>query len=55
MRFSIAQEVLEKLLNYMASKPFNEVAILIQAAQQDIKPIVEKVKEEKSTPIAKSK
>lgn len=40
MRFSVSKEVLEKIMNYIATKPFNEVAQLIQLAQQDIKPIV---------------
>ena len=41
MRFSIEQKILEEILNYMAEKPFNEVARLILEAQKDVKPVVE--------------
>ena len=41
MRHSIDSKLLEKILNYMASKPFNEVASLILEAQKDIKAITE--------------
>ena len=42
MRVSIEDKVLEKVLNYIATKPFNEVAKLIQEVQQDLKVIPEK-------------
>ena len=46
MRFSIDQKVLEKLVNYVAIKPYNEVAQIIAEVQRDIKPITEPTIEE---------
>lgn len=45
MRLSIEQEILEKALNYIASKPFREVAQIIAEVQKDIKPIEEEKEE----------
>lgn len=42
MRVSLEDKTLEKMLNYIATKPFNEVAKLIQEVQQDVKLIPEK-------------
>lgn len=41
MRFSIEQKVLESLINYVITKPYNEVAQIVAQAQADIKPIKE--------------
>lgn len=43
MRFSIEQKVLEKLLSFVATKPYSEVAKIIQEVQNDIKQIEEPV------------
>lgn len=45
MRFSIEQKLLENIVNYLVTKPYNEVQALIASVQQDIKP----VKEEKDS------
>lgn len=41
MRVSIEKNLAESLLNYLATKPFNEVWQLIGSLQQDIKPAPE--------------
>lgn len=45
MRFSIEQKLLKNIINYLATKPYNEVQTLIASIQQDIK----QIKEEKDS------
>lgn len=45
MEYKLTEETINKLLNYLASKPFAEVALLIKALQTAI-PIEEKAKKE---------
>jgi hypothetical protein len=40
-RFSIDQKVMEAAINYIASKPYKEVAQLIATINRDIRPINE--------------
>lgn len=47
MRFTIDKALLEQIMNYMATKPYNEVVQLIATVQQDIK-----VAEENAAPAA---
>ena len=44
MRLSIEQELLNKAVNYIATKPFHEVFQLINEIQNDIKPIEKRKK-----------
>lgn len=39
MRLSIDEKLLNKIANYLGTKPFQEVFQLVQEIQQDIKPI----------------
>ncbi len=41
MRFTIDKTLLEQALNYLVTKPYNEVAQLIASIQQDIKVVEE--------------
>ena len=45
MKFEIEQEVLNKIIRYLATKPYAEVAQLISELNQNIKPIEEQQKE----------
>lgn len=47
MRFSIEKSILEAMLNFLASRPYNEVAQIIATVQQDIEPINEQTEEVK--------
>jgi len=42
MRFSIDKTLLEQVINYLATRPYNEVAQLISAIQKDIMVVAEK-------------
>lgn len=48
MLFSLEKELLEKVLNYMASKPFSEVNQLILEIQKTAKEIKEEIVEEEN-------
>jgi len=54
MRFSIEQTVLEKIVNYLAGKPYIEVSQIMSEIQQDVKPFVEEKKKKTITPSDKS-
>jgi hypothetical protein len=53
-RFSIEQTILEKVVNYLVTKPFIEVSGIMSDIQQDVKPIVEEKKKKRVTPSDKS-
>ena len=42
MRFSIDKTLLELVINYLATRPYNEVAQLISTIQKDIMVVAEK-------------
>ncbi len=44
MRFSIDKTLLEQVINYLATRPYNEVAQLISAIQKDIMVVAERTK-----------
>ena len=46
MRFSIDKQLLEDIVNYMVTKPYNEVQAIITSIQNDIKPILKDAKSE---------
>ena len=46
MKFEIEQEVLNKIIRYLATKPYAEVAQPISELNQNIKPIEESRKED---------
>lgn len=46
MRFSIDKQLLEDIVNYMVTKPYNEVQAIITSIQNDIKPILKEAKNE---------
>lgn len=46
MRFSIDKQLLEDIVNYMVTKPYNEVQAIITSIQNDIKPILKDEKNE---------
>ena len=47
MKFEISQEVLEKVVNYLATQPYREVVQLIAEINQGIKPIEAPQEQEK--------
>jgi hypothetical protein len=46
MRHSVSTKILQDVINYMASRPYTEVAALIEAIQKDATAVVEQSKEE---------
>ena len=42
MRFSIDKTLLEQVINYLATRPYNEVAQLISAIQKDVMVVEER-------------
>ena len=51
MEYIVGKELLEKVLNYLATKPFTEVAGLINQIQQEVKPVEEKLEVQSKQPI----
>lgn len=47
-RMTVSTEMLNKVLNVLAQRPYAEVAQVINELQQDIKPILTEVPEEAS-------
>ena len=45
-RMSISKELLEKLLTYVAQRPYLEVVTMMDAVKADVKPLSEKPKGE---------
>jgi hypothetical protein len=41
MKHSVSTKVLQDILNYLASRPYSEVTVLIKTLQEDAKPIAE--------------
>jgi len=41
MKFTISQSTLEKIINYLTSQPYREVAAIIAEIQRDVKPVEE--------------
>jgi hypothetical protein len=45
MKHIVSTTVLQNILNYLASRPYSEVATLIKELQEDAKPLEDKVSE----------
>lgn len=41
MKHIVSTAVLQELINYLANRPYTEVAALIKALQDDVKPLEE--------------
>lgn len=48
MRISVKREIIEEIVNYMATKPYREVAKFMAELQMDIKEIPEPVEQSES-------
>jgi hypothetical protein len=46
MKHIVTTQILQDVLNYMANRPYTEVAALIKALQEDAKPLPEEADEE---------
>ena len=46
MKFTINQSTIEKVITYLAGRPYREVAALIAEIQRDVKPVEEQPKAE---------
>lgn len=45
MKHIVSTKVLQDILNYLANRPYSEVASLIKALQDDVKPLEEEQSE----------
>ena len=46
MKHIVSTKILQEILNYLANRPYTEVASLIKALQDDVKPVEEEEKSE---------
>ena len=46
MKHIVSTKILQEILNYLANRPYTEVATLIKALQDDVKPVEEEEKSE---------
>jgi hypothetical protein len=49
MKHIVSTKILQDILNYLANRPYTEVAALIQTLQDDAKPIPEEENKQEAT------